>query len=93
MGEEAEVEKRALVRFAFTALLDKRVTPREVSIVLGRDWLRGIAAWDLLRGKERDPSAPMVVGVGRPLLVGKNAKDREYANFIGNTDNAELVIE
>jgi hypothetical protein len=30
----AEVEKRALVRFAlFTALRDRRVTPREVSIV------------------------------------------------------------
>jgi hypothetical protein len=38
MGEEAEVEKSALVRFAlFTALRDRRVTPREVSIVLGRD--------------------------------------------------------
>ena len=38
MGEEAEVEKRALVRFAlFTALRDRRVTPREVSIVLGSD--------------------------------------------------------
>ena len=37
MGE-AEVEKRALVRFAqFTALRDIRVTPRDVSIVLGRD--------------------------------------------------------
>jgi hypothetical protein len=37
-GEEAEVEKRALVRFAlFSALWDKRVTLREVSIVLGRD--------------------------------------------------------
>jgi hypothetical protein len=38
MGEEVEVEKRALVRFArFTALRDKRVTLREVRIVLGRD--------------------------------------------------------
>src|SRR6266702_1279277 len=38
MGEEAEVEKRALVRFAlFTALRDRRVTPREVSIVLDSD--------------------------------------------------------
>lgn len=35
MGEEAEVEKSALVRFAlFTALRDRRVTPREVSIVV-----------------------------------------------------------
>ena len=35
---EAEVEKRALVRFAlFTALRDRRVTPREVSIVLDSD--------------------------------------------------------
>jgi hypothetical protein len=35
MGE-AEVEKRALVRFAlFTALRERRVTPREVSIVFG----------------------------------------------------------
>jgi hypothetical protein len=31
---DAEVEKRALVRFAlFTALRERRVTPREVSIV------------------------------------------------------------
>ena len=35
MGEVAEVEKSALVRFAlFTALRDRRVTPREVSIVV-----------------------------------------------------------
>ena len=38
MVEEAEVEKRALVRFAlFTALRDRRVTPREVSIVEDSD--------------------------------------------------------
>ena len=38
MREEAEVEKRALVRFAlFTALRERRVTPREVSIVLDSD--------------------------------------------------------
>jgi hypothetical protein len=38
MGEDAEVEKRALVRFAlFTALRDRRVTPREVSIVEDSD--------------------------------------------------------
>jgi hypothetical protein len=37
MGE-AEVEKRALVRFTlFTALRERRVTPREVSIVLDSD--------------------------------------------------------
>jgi hypothetical protein len=35
---EEEVEKRALVRFTvFTALRERRVTPREVSIVLGSD--------------------------------------------------------
>jgi hypothetical protein len=38
MGEDAEVEKSALVRFAlFTALRDRRVTPREVSIVVDSD--------------------------------------------------------
>ena len=38
MGEEAEVEKSALVRFVlFTALRDRRVTPREVSIVEDSD--------------------------------------------------------
>lgn len=38
IGEEAEVEKSAFVRFAlFTALRDRRVTPREVSIVVNGD--------------------------------------------------------
>lgn len=54
----AEVEKRALVRFAlFTALRERRVTPREVSIVRWRrqhdDSNDGEKLWDMRNNSDQ----------------------------------------
>jgi len=55
---KVEVEKSALVRFAlFTALRERRVTPREVSIVLGSDDNKdehGEKQWDFCWEEDND---------------------------------------